>query len=183
MTSRYVLPVLPVVGCLMALPVVFLPRRARATAALALGALIATGAAGDAAAATAERRLLAAVAPSLEPRVESSRGVTLVVVALPERLLGPRRQWELVARLSAGWPVASGRRLWAYREGGGPALPYTEEAHRVLGPRSHCRRPGRLNKDVRGLERKGRVGEVWWVEFADDGRATIEPYCRGADPP
>lgn len=182
MTTRFVLPALPVLVALVVRTSEYLlPRRSWPVLVVA-GALLA----GDSAALevgrnVAERRTLARLGAALEPRVEGNRGLTLAVVELPERSLGPRRQWELVGRMAARWPPPVRRRFWAYRLGG-PPLYYREEAREVFGPRSGCRPPRHWRTAVRRVRRRGPVSELLHVAPGPDGAAQIEPYCRRPSP-
>jgi hypothetical protein len=63
---------------------------------------------------------MSALGAALQPHVSSKDGITVAAVALPERSLGPRRPYELTARLAATWPPELRRKFWAFRFGGGP---------------------------------------------------------------
>jgi hypothetical protein len=180
MTSRYGISVLPILAALMVRTALALTNpRWRAVPVVLLGLVAGVTAMSEAGAAVEERRLVGRLGAALQPRVASTTGYTIAVVPLPERPLGPPRQWELVARLAAEWPSEQRQRLWAYRHGGGPPLYYKEEATRVLGTRDRCSPPRRIGKRVRLVERQGPVEQVLWVAPGRRQRVNIEPYCRG----
>lgn len=179
MTSRYGLPALPIAALLMTRAISALDRRRIVQAVVAaLGLLAGSTAWVEARDLVVERRLVAALGEAVRPHVSEHEQFTVAVVPLPERPLGPRRQWELVARLAARWPVDLERRLWAYRFGGGPPLDYREDARRIVGPRHSCRFPERLSLDIRRLTRRGRVHTLAWLAPSPNGVVTLEPYCR-----
>jgi hypothetical protein len=180
MTSRYGISVLPILAALMVRTALALINpRWRAVPVVLLGLVAGVTAMSEAGAAIEERRLVGRLGAALQPRVANTTGHTIAVVPLPERPLGPPRQWELVARLAADWPPEQRQRLWAYRSGGGPPLYYKEEATRVLGSRDRCSPPRRIGKRVRLVERQGPVEQVLWVTPGRRERVIIEPYCRG----
>ena len=129
-------------------------------------------------AAVEERRLVGRLGAALQPRVAETSGHTIAIVSLPERPLGPRRQWELVARLAAEWPPEQRERLWAYRYGGGPALYYKEEATRVLGPRDRCR-PTAADRQEGSAGGTAGPGGASALAGSRSRRkpVVIEPYC------
>lgn len=179
MTSRYGLPALPIAALLMTRAISAFDRARLAQLVVAALGLLAGGTAlVEARELVAERHLVAALGEAIRPHVSEHERLTVAVVPLPERPLGPRRPWELVARLASPWPVDLERRLWAYRYGGGPPLDYREEARRVVGPRHRCRFPRRLSIDIRRLTRRGRVHTLAWLAPSPNGGVTLEPYCR-----
>jgi len=179
MTTRFALPVLPILAALVVRSAeCLLPRRGW-PALVVVGAVLAGGSSVlEVGRSVGERRLLGRLGGALETRVARNAGLTIAVVELPERSLGPRRQWELAVRLAADWPASVRRRFWAYRLGGGPPLYYKEEATRVFGPRTSCRPPRRWKTGVRLVRREGPVSELLRVAPGPDGAAEIGPYCR-----
>lgn len=178
LTSRYGISVLPILAALTVRTALALTNpRLRAVPVILLGFVAGVTAMAEVGAAVEERKLVGELGAALQPRVAKSSAFTIAVVPLPERPMGPRRQWELVARLAADWPPGQRERLWAYRYGGGPALYYKEEATRVLGPRDRCRPPQRIGKRVRLVERQGPVAQVLWLAPGRRKPVVIEPYC------
>jgi hypothetical protein len=181
MTSRYGMAVLPVLAALMVrTALALINQRLRAVPVLLLALVAGVTALSEVSGAIEERRLVGRMGAALQPRVAETSGHTIAAVSLPERPIGPRRQWELVARLAADWPAEQRERLWAYRYGGGPGLEYKEEATRVLGPRKRCRPPQRIRKRVRLVERHGPVSQVLWLTPGRRQPVIIEPYCFGS---
>ncbi|HEV8724363.1 MAG TPA: hypothetical protein VGW77_27410 [Candidatus Binatia bacterium] len=178
MSSRFGLPVLPLAAALIVFASVALVRaRFWAVPVLLLGFAAGHAAFSDAWSAVQERRMMSALGEALQPYVSSGPGYTVAVIPLPERSLGPRRQWELTARVAANWPAALRQRFWAYRFGGGLPLYSDEEAGRVFGPRGSCRRPQEIDREVRLVVRRGHLDRLLWAEPHSDGSISIEPYC------
>jgi protein-S-isoprenylcysteine O-methyltransferase Ste14 len=178
MTSRYGISVLPILAALVVRTALALTNaRWRAVPVILLGLVAGVTAMAEVGTAVEERQLVGRLGAALQPRVAETSGHTIAAVSLPERPIGPRRQWELVARLATDWPPEQRERLWAYRYGGGPALSYKEEATRVLGTRDRCRPPQRIGKRVRLVERQGPVAQVLWMAPGRRQRVVIEPYC------
>jgi hypothetical protein len=124
-----------------------------------------------------ERQQLSSIGAAILPHV-AREGYTVAAVVLPERSLGPRRPYELTARLAATWPPEVRRRFWAYRFGGLPPIyrPDTE-AEAIFGSRGDCKRPREIKWSVRHLTRQGPVNQLIWVKPHADGSTSIEPYC------
>ena len=180
-SSRFGLPVLPIAAAIMVLMGIGLvQRRFWAVPIILLGFVAGHAAFTEAWSAVQEQRKMSALGEALQPYVSSSDGYTVAVVALPERTLGPRRQWELTARLSATWPAELRRKFWAYRFGGGPPLGYWEEAREIFGTRGSCKRPQDIDITIRLVARRGRLDRLLWVEPQPDGAISVEPYCIGA---
>jgi hypothetical protein len=179
MSSRFGIPVLPVVASVVVLAVTTVVRpRFVAVPIVLLGFAAGHAAITDAWEATRDRAETARLGDALLPRVARDGGYTAAVVALPERALGPRRQWELTARLAANWPPELRAKLWAYRFGGGPDLHYREDAVRVFGDRATCQTPRTIEAGIRIVTRTGPLARLLWVEPRPDGSVTIEDYCR-----
>jgi hypothetical protein len=92
--------------------------------------------------------------------------------------LGPRRPYELTARLAATWPEELRRKFWAFRFGGIPPIyrPDTE-AEEIFGSRGDCTPPREFKWQVRRVERVGPLGQLIWVKPQTDGSISVEPYC------
>jgi hypothetical protein len=184
MSSRFGLPVLPILAALIFFISITLVRsRFWAVAVLVLGFAAGNAAFSDAWFAVRERSMMSALGDALQPYVSSGPGYTVAVIPLPERSLGPRRQWELTARVAANWPSALRQKFWAYRFGGGLPLYSDEEAGRVFGPRGSCRRPQEIDREVRLVVRRGHLDRLLWAEPHSDGSISIEPYCIGEREP
>jgi hypothetical protein len=178
MSSRFGLPVLPVAAALIVFAGVSLVRgRFRALPVLILGFAAGHAAFIETWWAVRERNTMASLGEALQPYVAARAGHTVAIIPLPERSLGPRRQWELTARLTANWSPAVRQRFWAYRFGGGSPLYPDEEASRVFGPRGSCRRPQTIDREIRLVARRGHVEQLLWAELHPDGQVSIEPYC------
>jgi hypothetical protein len=180
MSSRFGLPVLPLAAALIVFIALGLVRaRLWAVPVLLLGFAAGYGAFSEAWSAIRERKMMSVLGEALKPVVSSGSGYTVAVIPLPERSLGPRRQWELTARVAANWPAELRQRFWAYRFGGGLPLYPDEEAGSVFGPRGSCRRPEEISREVRLVMRRGHLQRLIWAEPRSDGSISIEPYCIG----
>lgn len=183
MSTRFGLPVVPVAAMLIVLAAVSLVRPRLVVVPIALLGFVAGHASlAQAWFAREESRQVAALSRALAPHVSSGGGHTVAVVALPERALGPRRPWELAARLAAPWPPELRRKFWAYRYGNGVGLGYREQGQQIFGERSGCRRTEMLDVDIRMVARKGPIDRVLWVAPGSDGSVTVEPYCLASAP-
>jgi len=179
MASRFGLPALPVLAMLIVYPIArSRPYRLRWVPVAALGFLAGAVAVVDFQEETAEARSVASIGACLQPYVEASDGITVAVVPTVRRSLGPARQWELTARLAAEYPPGLSKKLWSYRDGGGPSLRYKDTARKAFGPRDRCRRPRRLNRKVRNLRRVGPLGRLLWTAESADGTVVLETYCQ-----
>lgn len=182
-SSRFGLPVVPVIAVILTRCVSLLGRLRLAAVAVAALALVAGGAAVVAAyRAVEERDLVAELGEHIRPHVARHERMTVVVLPLPPRSMGPSRPWELVARLSAEWPPRLADRLWAHPYGDPMPLLYNHDARRRFGPREDCRFPHRVRTSVRLLRRNGRVHTLAWLAAAPDGSIVFEPYCQQAEP-
>jgi hypothetical protein len=115
---------------------------------------------------------------ALEPYVASKEGITVAVVALPERSLGPRRAYELAVRLSAKWPPELRRRFWAFRlHGGPPNYAVFNEAESTFGRRAHCKLPRDFKWSQRAVTREGPLDQLIMVKPETDGSISVEPFC------
>src|SRR4029450_1166856 len=101
-------------------------------------------------AAIRERQEMSALGAALQPYVSSKDGYTVAAVVLPERSLGPRRDYEVAARLAATWPPELRRRFWALRFGGIPPIDRPDlEAEAIFGSRCDCTPPREFKWGVR----------------------------------
>lgn len=178
-TSRFGMPVLPIIAMLLVLILLSLVRqRFRAIPVLLCGF-----AAGDTAFIEGwhfiqERQEMALMGEAVRPHLSDQGGMTVAVIATPPRKFGPPRQWELTARLSADWPPAQREKFWAFRYGGNPPLTfYTEEASLLFGTRAECKIPKEANFGTRLIERKGPLDRFLWVERRTNGAIEVEPFC------
>lgn len=181
-TSRFGMPVLPVLAMLLVLiPLVLVRQRLWAIPVLFLGI-----AAGDTSFIEGwrfvqERQEMAIMGEAVRPHLSDQGGVTVAIIDTPWRKFGPPRQWELTARLSADWPIAQREKFWAFRYGGNPPITfYTEEASLIFGTRANCKLPKDADFGTRLIERKGPLDRVLWVERRPDGTFTVEPFCLSA---
>jgi hypothetical protein len=124
-----------------------------------------------------ERQQMSAIGAAILHHV-APEGYTVAAVVLPERSLGPRRDYELTARLSVTWPPEVRRRFWAYRFGGLPPIyrPDTE-AEAIFGSRGDCKRPREFKRSIRHLTREGPLNQLLWIKPETDGSISVEPYC------
>src|SRR5262245_27659509 len=102
----------------------------------------------------------------LQPYVAYKDGITMTAVLLPERSdLGPRRPYELTARLAATWPPESQRRFVAIRFGG--IQPFNNrpdtEAEANFGSRGSCTPPREMDWVSRQFTRKGPLDQLLWI--------------------
>ena len=171
MSSRFGLPALPVLAALVVLLIIgYLPGRVRWVPILVLGFSAGLVAAAEATTATRERELVGRMGRCLQPIVEANERTTMAVLRLPPRSLGPRRQWELAARLAFEYPEGLSRRLWAER--------FFNEALRTWGRRIDCRGRKSVRYSVRKLKRRDSLGQLLWLEEQSGGSILIESYCR-----
>lgn len=115
-----------------------------------------------------ERRIMAHAGAELLPYASSSEGLTVAVIALPERSLGKRYAWELTARLTSEWPSAIGEHFWAYN---------SEKARSLFGERGNCYKSLEVDDEVRMVARKGPLNKLLWIAPRSDSSFTVEPYC------
>lgn len=187
MSSRFGLPVLPILAALTVRTAISLVRRSLwAVPVVLIGFTAGHAAFSESRSAITERRAMAALGARLQSQVSLNSGYTVAVVPLRERSLGPPRQWELTARLTATWPPELRKKFWAYRAGGGPALSYNEDADKIFGARADCLSPSNIDVRMkmgpsldRGVTRQGHLERLLWVRWESDGSISLEPYCLG----
>jgi hypothetical protein len=125
-----------------------------------------------------ERQETAALGAALQAHISRKGGYTVAAVALPERSLGPRRPYELTARLAATWPPELRRNFWAFRSGGGPPMyQVDQEAEGIFGSRGNCKPPREFKWGVRFVTREGPLDQLIWIAPQPDGSISVEPYC------
>ncbi len=115
-----------------------------------------------------ERRIMVHAGAELLPYASSSRGISVAVVALPERYLGAHHAWELTARLTYEWPPELGERFWAYN---------LKKARSIFGERANCNKTQEIDEEIRMVVRKGSLSQLLWIAPGPDSSVTIEPYC------
>jgi len=178
MSSRFELPLLPITVALIVLVSLSLVRqRFWAVPVLFLGFVAGNATFTEVRAAIRERQEMSSVGAALQPYVSSKDGYTVAAVALPERSLGPRRPYEIVARLAANWPPELRRRFWAFRFGGPPMYQVDQEAEGIFGPRGECEAPREFKWGIRHVTRDGPLGQLIWVKPKPDGSISVEPFC------
>ena len=119
MSSRFELPLLPItVALIVLISLSLVRRRFWAVPILLFGFVAGNATFTEVWSAIRERQQMSALGAALQPYVASKDGYTVAAVVLPERSLGPRRDYELTARLAATWPPELRRRFWAFRFGG-----------------------------------------------------------------
>jgi hypothetical protein len=177
--SRFELPFIPITASLIVLiSLILFRRRFLAVPILLLGFIAGNATFSEMWSAISERQQMSAFGLALEPHVAAKEGITVAVVVLPERTLGPRRDYELTARLAATWPQELRRRFWAYRLGGGPpGYALFNEAESIFGPRENCKLPRGFKWSLRGVTRQGPLDQLIRVKPETDGSISIEPYC------
>jgi hypothetical protein len=181
-TSRFGIPVLPIIAMLLVLLVLSLVRQRF----WAIPVLLFGFAAGNTSFIEGwrfiqERQDMALMGDAVRPHLSDQGGVTVAVIDTPWRKFGPARQWELTARLSEDWPIALREKFWAFRYGGNPPLTfYTEEASLIFGTRANCKLPKEADFGTRLIQRKGPLDRILWVERRPDGTFTVEPFCLSA---
>ena len=179
MQSRYELPVLPITASLIVLISLSLVRRRFwAVPILVLGFVAGNATFTEVWSAIREREQMSVLGVALQPHVSSKDGITVAVVALPERSLGPRRPYELTVRLASTWPQALRRKFWAFRFGGGPPnYAVFNEAESIFGSRGDCKPPRKFKWSLRHVTRDGPLDQLIWVKPQTDGSISVEPYC------
>jgi hypothetical protein len=182
-SSRFELPLLPVTACLIVLFAVRLVRPQFWPIPVFMIGLVAGNASlAEAWSAIGERQQLKRMGSAISPYVSPSDGYTVAAVAMPDRRFGPRRPYELVARLTADWPPELRQRFWAYRYDGAPSgYQQEQEAHAIFGSRGSCVPPGEVTWELRLLKRTGPLHNLIWVAESSGGATVVEPYCISAD--
>lgn len=115
-----------------------------------------------------ERQIMARAGAALLPYASSTEGMSVAVIALPERSLGTRHAWELTARLTFEWPQSLRAHFWAYN---------SEQASSIFGERWNCNKSQEVDDEIRKIRRKGSVDQLLWIAPGPDNAITIEPYC------
>jgi hypothetical protein len=179
MSSRFELPLLPVTVALIVLISLSLVRlRFWAVPILLFGFVAGNATFTEVWSAVRERQEMSAMGAALQPYVSAKDGYTVAAVVLPERSLGPRRDYEVAARLAATWPAELRRRLWAFRFGGiQPFYRPEYEAEAVFGSRGDCTLPREIKRDVRHVTREGPLDQLLWVNRTSHRSISVEPYC------
>jgi hypothetical protein len=177
--SRYELPLLPIAASLIVLiSLILLRRRFWAVPILLLGFIAGNATFTEVWSAISERQQMSGLGVALEPYVAAKEGITVAVVVLPERSLGPRRPYELTVRLAAKWPPELRRKFWAFRFGGGPPnYAVFNEAESIFGSRADCKPPREFKWSFRAVTREGPLDQLIWVKPETDGLISVEPYC------
>lgn len=82
----------------------------------------------------------------------------------------------LTGKMTAAWPDAESRRVWAMAR---------SSAARLFGDREGCRTPENINisGETRWGGRTGRLSSMVWVPDNGDRVGPFEPYCPGLRPP
>jgi hypothetical protein len=179
MSSRFELSLLPITVALVVLISLSLVRRRFWAVPILLFGFVAGNATfTEVWSAIRERQEISAMGASLQPYVASKDGYTVAAVVLPERSLGPRRHYEVTARLAATWPAELRRRFWALRFGGlRPFVRAEYEAEAVFGSPGGCTLPREIKWNVRHVIREGPLDQLLWVRRKTDGSISVEPYC------
>jgi hypothetical protein len=187
MSSRFELPLLPITAALLVLLSLGLVRRRFWGVPILLFGFVAGNATlTEVWSAIRERQQVSALGKALQAHVASKDGITVAAVVLPERSLGPRRPYELTARLIATWPEELRRKFWAFRFGGIPPVYFggvppiyraDTEAEEIFGSRGKCTPPLEFKWQVRRVGRVGPLGQLIWVRPQTDGSISVEPYC------
>jgi hypothetical protein len=182
MSSRFALPLLPITAALIVLVSLSLVRpRFWAVPILLLGFMAGNATFTQVWSAIGERHQMAALGAALQPHVSSAEGQTVAALLLPERSLGPRRPYELTARLAATWPPELRSRFWAFRFGGIPPMARADlEAEGSFGSRGDCQPPRAIHLRIRLVTRDGPLAQLLWVRRQPDGSVAVEPYCLNA---
>jgi hypothetical protein len=159
-SSRYYMPVVPALACLA----VWLVRRLVASPRVAAAAVIFVAAIGtvqDLAAAIAERRRVAEIAPLVVPHLDH-RGFTVVVLVQPGAMVSAQRAsgHELTARIAQDVPPPLRRLFWAVRAEALASEGVT--GVKLLAPLAP---DARLERRVRGLGGRRAISRVVWVEM------------------
>jgi hypothetical protein len=178
-SSRFELPLLPITVALVVLISLSLVRRRFWAIPILLFGFIAGNATfTEVWSAIHERQEMSAMGAALQPYVFSKDGYTVAAVVLPERSLGPRRDYEVAARLAATWPPELRRKFWAFRFGGiRPFARVIYEAEARFGSRGDCTPPRKIKLGVRHVTREGPLDQLIWVSRKSDGSISVEPYC------
>jgi hypothetical protein len=179
MSSRFELPLLPITVALIVLISLSLVRqRFWAVPILLLGFVAGNATFIEVRSAIRERQQMSALGAALQPYVSAKEGLTVAAVVLPERSLGPRRPYEVVARLAATWPPELRGRFWALRFGG--IRPFDRpdtEAEAFFGSRGDCTPRPERKWGVRNVTREGPLDQLIWVSKKSGGSISVEPYC------
>jgi hypothetical protein len=179
MSSRFEIPLLPVtVALIVFISLSVVRRRSWAIPILLFGFVAGNATFTEVRSAIRERQEMSVIGAALQPYVASKAGYTVAAVVLPERSLGPRRPYEVAARLAATWPAELRNRFWAFRFGGlRPFVRAAYEAEELFGSRGDCTPPREFKWGVRHVNREGPLDQLLWVSRKSDGSISIEPYC------
>jgi hypothetical protein len=179
MSSRFELPLLPItIALIVLISLSLVRRRFWAVPILLFGFVAGNATCTEVWSAIRERQEMSAIGAALQPYVSSKEGYTVATVVLPGRSLGPRRDYEVTARLAATWPPELRRRFWAFRFGGLPPIHRPEfEAEVIFGSRGDCKPPREFKSEVRHVTRDGPLDQLIWVSRKSDGSISVEPYC------
>jgi hypothetical protein len=181
MSSRFELPLLPITAALIVvLSLTLVRRRFWAVPIVLFGFVAGNATFTEVQSAIHERQEMSAMGAALQPYVASKDGITVAAVLLPERSsLGPRRPYEVTARLAATWPPELQRRFAAMRFGGIEPFNHRPdtEAEAIFGSRADCTSPREINWVSRQFTRKGPLDQLLWIGRKSDGSISVEPYC------
>jgi hypothetical protein len=172
--TRFLLPALPFAGVFLAgaVAVGFTPSMAPFAAALLAFLCVEASWEGARQAALTER-WAEQLGRALLPIVRSNGGINLAIG--PD---DPKKRWGsmLTGKMTAAWPDAESRRVWAMAR---------SSAARLFGDREGCRTPENINisGETRWGGRTGRLSSMVWVPDNGDRVGPFEPYCPGLRPP
>lgn len=163
--SRFLIPILPVAAMTTVYVLVRLVKpRFLCVVIVGVGMVAAHSSVSTAAAVRREFVSLSPLSDSLRPLVSTEPGFTVAILAQQGM------DYELTARVTAGWPVQLEKNFWLFDQDHGMA---------AYGARHACRQSEVIDKEVRSLRRSGFVRRLLWVEVTKEKLVSIEPYCRG----
>lgn len=77
--------------------------------------------------------------------------------------------YEMTARATADWPLNLSTRFWLFDE---------DTGRKAFGLRHNCKQQERVDVEIRGLKRKGRISKLLWIDSDPQSAVRIEDYCQ-----
>lgn len=114
--------------------------------------------------------IMFAMGPALRPYVEKSTDQTVVIV--PDYYA---RDYEMMEKVASEWPADLSRRLYVFWEDRFPIV----LGHDLPDRASNCADIQFIDRNLATVVRRGRIGNLLWVEPLPKGGFRIEPYCLG----
>jgi len=108
------------------------------------------------------------IGPVLEPYVKANPDLTVVLT--PDYYA---RDVEVTYRASASWPADLSRRLLILWDG---RLPTVMPGHHAIRGEG-CAQITSVNRNMDTIIRRGKIGQLLWLQPTPSGGFAVEPYC------